>query len=245
MDMLEAATAKKVNSSTNNAVNLAISQIMQGQTNGLTQAYDNTGNAVSLLNTSLGAMSNSAGVIQQMQSLSIEAVDGALSSNDLGNIQQGMTQLSAQLDTNATNTQYNTMQLNNGTFQGVFQIGANGGQTDTVALADTGSTALGLNNPDVTTPTAAENMIGATSNALNQVTSDSTYVGAQINGLSNHAVNLGQANINTQSAQSNYADTNMAAAISGMNQSQIQAYVSIMAMKSSLEAQQNSVSLIA
>ncbi|MCE5285206.1 MAG: hypothetical protein LLG02_05065 [Pelosinus sp.] len=244
MAMLKIATAKKINSAADDAATLAISQGMQGQINGLAQAYDNTGSATSLLNTAEGAMSSTTDVMQQMRTLSVEAANGTLTDTDRAAIQQQMTQLSAQVNTNAANTEFNGMPLNNGTFSGQFQTGANSGQNDNVSIVNTSSAALGINNPDVTTQAAAENMISAMDNSINQVSSSRAYLGAQTNGLDYTASDVNQTAANLQSAQAKYTDTDMTAALISLNQSKIQAYVSTMALKNSFGLQQSTISLV-
>lgn len=243
--MLKIATAQKINSAADDSANLAISQLMQGQINGLAQAYDNTGNAVSMLNTADSAMSNSTDVMQQMRQLSVEAANGTLTDADRASIQQEMSQLQAQVDTTANNTQFNTIQTNNGTLDAVIQTGANSGQTANISIASTTSSALGINNPDVSTQAAAENTIGSMDNALGQISSTRGQVGVLTNGLNYTGEDLSNTAVNLQVANSNYTDTDMASAITSLNQSKIQSYINMMALKTSFGQQQGTLSLLA
>ena len=243
--MQHLATGKKINTAADNPAVLAIITAMQGQVSGLDQAYSNTQDSMSLLNTAEGAMDDSTSVLQDMRTLSVQAANGTLTDSDRADIQLQMDQLSAQLDTNAKNTQFNGMNTNDGSLNNfVTQTGANAGQTVTTSIGDTSVAALGINT-NVSTQAAAMNSLGTIDNGLQQITSDRTDLGAVTNSMQFLADNTNQSSINLQSAASGMGDTDIAAETSLFNNSNIKLYASIMVLSKQLNQQKGTLSLLA
>ena len=115
----------------------------------------------------------------------------------------------------------------------VFQIGANAGQTASVAfntvntnalgLAAAGSTAANLQSINVTTSTGAQSAILTVDQAISDVSTLQGTLGAfQANTLTANTANLQTALQNTTSANSGIADTNYATEIANYSQLQVQ-----------------------
>lgn len=124
-----------------------------------------------------------------------------------------------------------TINVTNGSLQ--FQIGANEGQTATLAIANMQTTAIGTgvaNNPftslsqiNVTTGTSAESSLSVIDQAISQVSNLAATLGAfQTNTLEANATNLGTSLTNTQSAEATITDTNYASEIATYTQLQTQ-----------------------
>lgn len=147
----------KINSAIDDPAGLAIASRMRAQVNGLTQATQNASNGVSMLQTADGGLASTTALLQSMRSLAVEAANGTNSSTDLASIQTQMTQLQAQIGTISSQTQYNGINLLDGSATNTqFQVGANAGQTINVAIQSASQTALGSNQlASQTTSTAA------------------------------------------------------------------------------------------
>jgi flagellin len=124
----------RINSSADDAAGYAISQSMTSQINGLNQAAQNANDGVSLVQTATGALSEVTTDLQTMRDLAVESLNASNSSTDRADLNAQFQQLVADINSVASNTQFNGVNLLDGTFQGAtFQIGANAGQSITVS----------------------------------------------------------------------------------------------------------------
>jgi flagellin len=124
----------RINTSADDAAGFAIAQGMTSQINGLNQAAQNANDGVSLTQTATGALGEVTTDLQTMRDLAVESLNASNSSTDRADLNAQFQQLVADINSVASNTQFNGVNLLDGTFQGAtFQIGANAGQTITVA----------------------------------------------------------------------------------------------------------------
>jgi flagellin len=124
----------RINNSADDAAGYAIVQGMTSQINGLNQAAQNANDGVSLTQTATGALSEVTTDLQTMRDLAVESLNASNSSTDRADLNAQFQQLVADINSVASNTQFNGVNLLDGSFQGAtFQIGANAGQTITVA----------------------------------------------------------------------------------------------------------------
>src|SRR6185437_8204406 len=135
----------RVNTAADDAAGYAIAQGMTSQINGLAQAARNANDGVSLTQTASGAMSEIVNDLQTMRDLAVESLNATNSANDRQDLNSQFQQLAADINNVAANTQFNGVNLLDGTFQGAdFQIGANAGQIISVAsIASTATSAIG------------------------------------------------------------------------------------------------------
>jgi flagellin len=130
----------KINSSADDAAGYAIAQGMTSQINGLDQASQNANDGVSLVQTATGALSEVTTDLQTMRDLAVESLNASNSSTDRADLNSQYQQLVQDIDSVSSNTQFNGVNLLDGTFQGAtFQIGANAGQTITVSSVPSAS----------------------------------------------------------------------------------------------------------
>ena len=135
----------RVNTAADDAAGYAIAQGMTSQINGLNQASQNANDGVSLTQTASGAMTEITNDLQTMRDLAVESLNATNSANDRQDLNAQFQQLAADVNNVAANTQFNGVNLLNGTFQGAdFQIGANAGQTISVSsIASAATNAVG------------------------------------------------------------------------------------------------------
>src|SRR6202000_1266403 len=127
------------------AAGYAIAQGMTSQINGLNQAAQNANDGGSLTQNAAGGMTEIVNDLQTMRDLAVESLNATNSANDRADLNAQYTQLAADINNVAANTQFNGVNLLNGTFQGAdFQIGANAGQIISVsAIASAAASAVG------------------------------------------------------------------------------------------------------
>lgn len=143
----------RINTAANDAAGYAISMGMTSQINGLNQAIQNANDGVSLTQTASGAMSGISNDLQSMRSLAVESLNATNSASDRADLNAQFQQLMNDINSVASQTQFNGVNLLDGTFQGAtFQVGANAGQTITVgSISNSGSSAIGNYYSGVTT----------------------------------------------------------------------------------------------
>jgi flagellin len=145
----------RINTAANDAAGYAISMGMTSQINGLNQAIQNANDGVSLSQTASGAMSGISNDLQSMRSLAVESLNATNSASDRADLNAQFQQLMNDINSVASQTQFNGVNLLDGTFQGAtFQVGANAGQTITVgSISNAGSSAIGNYYSGITTAT--------------------------------------------------------------------------------------------
>jgi flagellin len=141
----------RINTAADDAAGYAISQGMTSQINGINQAARNANDGVSLAQTASGAMQEVTNDLQTMRDLAVQSLNATNSTQDRADLDSQFQQLKADVNSVASQTQFNGVNLLDGSFQGAtFQVGANSGQTISVAsVASASTTNLGKLNTAV------------------------------------------------------------------------------------------------
>ncbi|MEL5847832.1 MAG: flagellin [Candidatus Igneacidithiobacillus chanchocoensis] len=138
------STGKSINGPQDNPAGYAIAQRFQTQINGLNQAVSNGNQGVSLVQTATGAIQNQTSILQQIRTTAVQAANASNTTSDRQALQGVVSQLLAQVQTIATQTQFNGQNILDGTFAGAaFQVGANSNQIINVAVGNTQTNAMG------------------------------------------------------------------------------------------------------
>ncbi|MBU5423545.1 flagellin [Cellulomonas hominis] len=145
----------RINRAADDAAGLAISEGLRAQIGGTTQAVRNAQDGISVVQTAEGALTETHSILQRMRTLSVQASnDGGLSATAKGNIQDEIGELKKELTRIADTTQFNGKTLLNGSYEGVFQVGANTSSADSITVDLTAKSmsaaGLGVDNIDVT-----------------------------------------------------------------------------------------------
>ena len=139
------SSGKKINSPADNPAGYITAEGFTSQLNGLNQALSNANQGVSLLQTAQGAINQQTSILQKMNSIAVQASNGTQTPAEAQSLQNVVGQLNSQVNTIANQTQFNNINLLNGSFNGVqFQTGANNGQTISLSIAGTKASTLGM-----------------------------------------------------------------------------------------------------
>jgi len=199
----------RINSAKDDAAGLAISQRFTAQINGLNQAARNANDAISLSQTAEGALGEIGNNLQRIRELAVQSSNATNTNADRAALQTEVSQLLLEIDRVANQTSFNGTKLLDSSFSGaVFQVGANAGETITIAgITDARVASLGSVS-QVTggaLSVAASSLTGfATAIASGGVTINGVNIGA-IAGASSAAERAGQLvnAINNVSQQTN------------------------------------------
>jgi len=141
----------RINSASDDPAGLAIAARMTSQLSGINQATTNANTGVSMLQTADGGLASATAILQTMRGLAVEAANGTNSSSDLASLQAEMTQSQAELQQISTTTQYNGINLIDGSLSNLqFQVGANSGQTIDFGIGTAQESAIGNNTVALT-----------------------------------------------------------------------------------------------
>ena len=227
----------RINRAGDDAAGLAISEKMRAQISGLNAAIKNAQDGISLIQTAEGALNEQQVIIRRMRDLVIQAANSTNTDDDVSKIQDEIDELLKEIDRIAQTTEFNTMKLLNGDFDGSsgkgtleFQIGANAeqrlsvtiGAMTTVALAGTftpsGGTATTVSLSEINliqngkrvASTVIDTFIAALDGALETVSAQRSKLGAVQNRLEHTINNLQVAVENLTAAESRIRDVDMA-----------------------------------
>lgn len=138
------STGSKVNSAKDDAAGLAIGTRMTSQVRGLNMAIKNANDGMNLVQTAEGAMAEVTEMLQRMRELAVQAGNSTNADVDRTAMNDEITQLKSEIDRIASTTQFNGMNILDGSFQAkILQIGNNAGQTMEVGAKSVASTAMG------------------------------------------------------------------------------------------------------
>ena len=206
----------KINRAADDAAGLSISEKMRSQIRGLNKASSNAQDGVSLVQTAEGALNETHSILQRMNELATQAANGTNTSVDRSAIRAELDQLTSEINRIQSTTQFNTMNLLDGTFSGAtkqmkLQVGALSGQSIDFSIANMCATKIGLNKTlSVSTFTKAGSYMKSVQDAIEVVSKQRSAMGAIQNRLEHTIANLDTTSENTQSAESRIRDTDMA-----------------------------------
>ena len=209
----------KINRAGDDAAGLSISEKMRSQIRGLNKAASNAQDGISLVQVAEGALNETHSILQRMNELATQAANDTNTSVDREAIQQEMNQLTSEIDRIQSTTQFNSMNLLDGTFSSKalkLQVGAMSGQSISVSIAKMSASKLGLADAagKVSLKVSAFSSAGAAmksiQDAIKTVSETRSKLGAIQNRLEHTINNLNTTSENTQAAESRIRDTDMA-----------------------------------
>jgi flagellin len=226
--MEQLSTGKRINSASDDAAGLAISNKMTNQIRGLNQAVRNANDGISMIQTAEGATKEVTNMLQRMRELSVQAANATNTADDRQYIQLEVKELQSEITRIGDNTQWNGMNISKGvTAAGVakatFQVGANATQQITVSFKNTASVAgmASAAAATVSTVTKSNSAITAIDNALKGIDSYRATLGAKINRLNYAADNLTNVAANATASRSRILDTDYAQTTTELARAQI------------------------
>ena len=214
----------KINRAGDDAAGLAISETMRSQINGLNQAVNNANDAIGLIQTAEGAMTETHSMLQRMKTLSTQAANGTYTETARKNIKAEIDALNSEITRIASTTEFNGEKpLNNGTKNLTFFIGASADKTNAMTVGQQVMTAdaLEINGIKVETTTDAFKAMKSVDAAIEVVSSYRATLGAAQNRLEHTVNNLKVTSENITSAESRIRDTDMADEITAYTKNNI------------------------
>jgi flagellin len=212
--MQRLSSGLRINSAADDAAGFTISETLEGQANGVSQAQQNTQDAVSLVQTADGSLAEVEQMLQRIRELAVQYQNGTLDSTDQTAIQTEVNQLASEIERIGETAQFNGIYLLNSVQTITFQVGANDGEVIAVSTISLGSS---VGSFSLSSSTA----IASIDSAINAVAGQDDTLGAVQNRLQYTMDNLSTYEENLTAANSAIVDVDMASEMTTFTNLQI------------------------
>lgn len=203
-----------INRAGDDAAGLAISEKMRAQITGLETAQKNANDAISLVQTAEGALTEVHSMLNRMVELATQSANGTYDTDvDRANIQAEVDELLAEIDRIGDSTNFNGIALLDGTGGAMtLQIGDTAESFNQLAftISSTKVDSMSLTGLSVTSQAGASAAIVSIKSAINYVSSIRGKLGAIQNRLEHTINNLSVQTENITAAESRIRDVDMA-----------------------------------
>jgi flagellin len=214
----------RINRAADDAAGLGISERMRAQINGLAQASRNAQDGISYANTADGALNEIQSMLQRVRELAVQSSNGSNDTNARIAIATEAQALGAEITRTIASTQWNGVAIIGGGPAVTLQVGANAGDTMSIATANA-TTVMGTLNLATQMPIAGTAPPAAALTAIDTaITSISTMRGAfgAVSNRLEYTINrLGIAQENMMAAESRIRDVDMAQEMANYTRLQI------------------------
>jgi len=223
--MARLSSGNRINTASDDAAGLAISNSMTSQINGMNQAISNANDGVSMAQTADGALSEVTNMLQRIRELAVQSASGTYSSDDRSNMQAEVGLLTQQITSTLGSSNFNGVNLFDGTAGGgtgvvSIQVGADSGAGNTIDM-DFGQipdTTVATSVATVTDANAAMTTVDAQlkviDNARAKLGAAESRMNSVVNSLTNNVTNM-------TDARSRIADTDFSAETTNLAKAQI------------------------
>lgn len=212
------ASGRQINSAADNAAGLAIAQKLLTQSNGYEVGRRNAATSQDMTKVAEGAMGSITDNLQRIRELSVQASNTAVYGDaERGAIQQEIDQLKQAISDTASQTQFNTMNVIDGTM-GVSHVASDSeGSGMTIDMPNATLAELGIADYDVT----GNFDISDIDKALEKITFSRADMGVTANRL-DYTMNYNSyASYNTTASRSRIEDLDYGPAVSDMKKNQV------------------------
>jgi len=206
------SSGKRINSAADDAAGIAIATRLTAQIFGSQTASRNALDAISLTQTAEGGLGGVTENLQRIRELSLQAVNGSLSSSDRGALQKEVNQLTQEITRTTETTTFNGVPVLDTDLNLEFQVGANAGDTIAVSNNNIGQNLqnFGVNGIDISTVDGANAAISVVDQALEAVNQTRSEFGAIQNRFESTIRTEETNRINTAASRSRIEDADFA-----------------------------------
>ena len=215
----------RINSAKDDAAGLAISNRLNSQVRGLDVGMRNANDAISIAQIAEGAMQEQTNMLQRMRDLTIQAENGANSTDDIKALKSEIDQLVNEIDGIGKNTAFGSTKLMQGSFSTgggkAFQVGHQNGEDVTIKVNTTDRTSLKVSALSLSTAGARSTSLTAIDKAINTIDTQRAELGAIQNRLAHNISNSANTQANVADAKSRIVDVDFAKETSQMTKNQV------------------------
>jgi flagellin len=208
----------RINRAADDAAGLAISERLRGQIGGLDQAQRNVQDAISLVQTAEGSLTEVHAMLHRIRDLAVQYKNGSLSNNDRTAIQSEVNQLASEIERIGQSAEFNGLKVLNAAQTLSFQVGAADGQVISMSLISLGS-GVGVSYFQLSAAGASD--IAEIDSAIDVVSSQRSSFGAVENRLGYTLENAAIYQENLTASESRIRDVDMASEMVNFTKLQI------------------------
>jgi flagellin len=247
------SSGMRINSASDDAAGLGISENLQANIRSLAQAQRNANDGISMSQVAEGSMNDMQGIVSRMRELSVQSANSTLGNTERGYIQTEFSQLSQEINRISSVTDFNGQKLLDGSASAglTFQIGIQNTANDRIAMSITklttstlGSASLHLASASLSTATNAQLAIGTFDRAIQQLSQARAKVGATQNRMTVTVSNLSVAQENLTAANSRIRDVDVANESANLTKSQILSQAGLAVLAQANQLPQSALSLL-
>ncbi|MFB2659226.1 flagellin N-terminal helical domain-containing protein [Shewanella mangrovisoli] len=213
----------RINSAKDDAAGLAISNRLNSQVRGLDVGMRNANDAISIAQIAEGAMQEQTNMLQRMRDLTVQAENGANSTDDLDALQKEIDQLALEITAIGDSTAFGNTKLMTGDFSAgkTFQVGHQEGEDITISVGTTNATSLSVNALSVASSGGRSTALANIDAAIKTIDNQRANLGAKQNRLAYNISNSANTQSNVADAKSRIVDVDFAKETSVMTKNQV------------------------
>lgn len=210
------SSGERINRAGDDAAGLAISESLKAQIKGLGAAERNAEDGISLVQIAEGGLNEISNILIRLRELGVQAASDTVSNVERKFLNLEFEQMLDEIDRIANTTEFNNVQLLNGTGAVLdIQVGVRNDPlvdrlTFDAAKADVNVSSLGLNLASVMDKISAQNSLASIDNAISDVTGVRADFGAMQARLQSTINNLQISKENLSAAKSRIRDADFA-----------------------------------
>ena len=230
------SSGERITQASDDAAGLAISENLKAQIRGNRQAKRNAGDAISLIQTAEGGLSEISNIVIRLRELAVQAASDTIGEQERSFTNIEFQQLKEEIDRISKSSEFNGIKLLDGTGGMLeFQVGINNDPSlDRLRYdgqkADATLSSLGLSAETVNSKEGAQLTLKKLDDALVSINGVRAELGATQNRLSSTINNLAVSDENLSAAKSRIRDVDVAAETAELTKNNIlmQAGVSVL-----------------
>jgi len=211
----------RINRAADDAAGLAVAEGFRSQVSGTQVSQRNAQDGVSMVQTAEGALSETTNILQRVRELAVQASNGTQSDDNRAALNTEVTQLLAQVDSIATDTQFNGVKVLSTAQTVTLQAGAQVSQTLSIAVQGAKTSDLGVSTVAVSSMALAVSAISTIDTALKSVSTLRSNLGAYQNRLEFTINTLAIQEENASASESAIRDADIAKETVAFTRSQI------------------------
>jgi len=235
------STGLRINRAADDSAGMAIANQLRSQSRGLLQGNKNAQDAIGLVKIADGALDEYQKILVTARDKSIQASSDTNSVAARAALEEDVKQLLQQADDISKNTQFNGINLLDGSFSGKkFQVGSEAGQTISMTIANTdiASQSIADANIDLTSQTGANAAVVSLDAAIKSIDKIRSGIGSTQSALESRVRVNSQTQVNVGAAESQIRDVDYAKEQEKLTKNNVKMQANTFALQQSFKNQQ-------
>jgi len=217
----------RINTAKDDAAGLAVRELMRADVAVLQQGARNAQDAISMLQTTEGAMQTIDDLLVRMKQLAEQAATGTYSSSQRAIMDNELGELADEIQRIAGSAEFNGISLLNSATGSVSIVFGDSSDTISIDMADMTKSGLSIDSINIGTAASAQAALTTLSTAISTATTSRAGFGAKMNRLENTVGVLNVQVENLLAAESRVSDVDVATEMATMTRAQVLAQAGV------------------